>query len=143
MKKITGILTIAAFALMLTSSCKKDESGVTITKVINVELKVNESYSYEVPRAGDADDVMQMQKQASNFLTCKITPQANGNVVLDYTPALNYTGTDEIMISNQEGSHGNGGHGGHGNCSGGKHHHDTTVYDFKITIKGINTRAVN
>ncbi len=142
MKKISGLMLTTAIVMFFTSACRKDENGVTITKVINIEINANNSYTFDVPHAGDADDLMQITKQASHFLKSQITPSSNGNVAFAYTPELNYVGTDEVLISNGEGAHGNGGKGGHGNCGGsGKHHDDTTIYDFKINIKGTTTRS--
>ena len=83
---------------------------------------------------------MQISKQADHALASKMTPSSGGNAAFVYTPALNYVGTDEVIINNVEGSHGNGPQGGHGNCQGGKHHDDTVIYDFKITINGTTGR---
>src|SRR4051812_7741465 len=134
MKTFTSFAFILALAFAF-SSCKKE--GVTITKVINVDLAENESYKTAVPPAGDADDVMQITSQPQHSSACTVAPDAGtGSIMLQYTPSLNYIGTDEVQVSNTEGQHHGGGH--HGNCSG--HHHDnTTVYIYKINITG-NTK---
>src|SRR5689334_14520179 len=120
MKKITRLLFISAAILFTAQSCKKEDRDVTVTKTIAVSLKANESYSYEVPKAGDADDVMQITKQADHSLTSTVSPVANSeNSLFEYTPAADFTGSDEVQVSNIETHHGNSGHS-HGNCSGGK-----------------------
>ena len=128
MKKI-NLLLFAAVVFLAASSCKKEHQ--TITQTINVNLKLNASYSYTVPQAGDADDVMQITQQAMHSSVSKVTPDADGNVLFEYVPAKDFSGTDEVRISNVE-EHG-GGH--HGNCDGGNHGHgDTNIYIFKINI---------
>jgi len=137
MKKITGSLFIAAVLFLTSLSCKKEcEREATVTKVIPVSLKVNESYSSQIPQTGDADDVMQIIQQAMHFSTSKVSSVANSeNSLFEYTPAPGYSGTDEVQISNVEGPHNNGNGGPHpGNCNGGKNHHGETVYIFKITV---------
>ena len=132
MKKISELFLLASALVFVYSSCRRE--GVTITKTIEVKLKVNESYSYTVAHAGDADDVMQIIQQASHSSVCTITPDASsGDALFSYTPARDYTGTDQVRVSNVEEHHG-GGH--HGNCGGGGHHHDDTYnYIFNFTIE--------
>ncbi|MCX6290142.1 MAG: hypothetical protein NT126_00065 [Bacteroidetes bacterium] len=143
MKKIIYSTLTLSVLLLFASSCRKENNGVIITKVIPVQLNVNQSYSYEVPRAGDDDDDMQITKQATHFLMSQVSASTGTNVLFEYTPALNFTGTDEVILNNAEGSHGHGGHGnGHGNCGGSKpHHDDTIIYDFQITVTGTTTRS--
>jgi hypothetical protein len=145
MKKIAALPVVIAF-LVFVSSCRKEENGVTITKVINVELKMNESFSFPVAHAGDNDDAMLITMQAMNASSCELSPlPGTEDMLFKYVPAINFTGTDVVQVSNEEGSHGgcgNGfaGPGGHGN-NGKKHHHDnSTVYIFKINITGSSTK---
>ncbi len=140
MKKITGSLIIAVALVVATQSCKKEDRDASTTKEIAVSLKANESYSYQIPQTGDADDVMQITKQADHSLISKISPVANSeNTLFEYTPALDFTGSDEVQVTNVENHNGNSGHSHNGNCSGGKGHHDgTTTYVFKITITSAN-----
>jgi hypothetical protein len=139
MKKITFLLFAAAVSLLFTSACRKEKNGITITKVINVVINANETYSTEIPHSGDADDAMQITVPAAHALVSKLTSASGGNSLFEYTPVVNYTGSDEVIVSNQEERHGNG---GHGNCGGGNHHHDDNViYDFKITIQGTAHRS--
>jgi len=141
MKKFNFLALASLIVLTLSYSCRKEHEGVTITKVINVSINANENYTYDIPHAGDADDVMQISKQAAHFLTSKLTTASGGNALFEYTPQLNYSGTDEVVVNNVEGGHSQG---GHGNCQGsGRHHDDTIVYDFKITINGTTNRSRN
>ena len=135
MKKIT-VAIFTSCLIAFSFSCKKEQDS-TITKTFNVSLAMGETYTIQVAQAGDEDDVLKITKQASHASVSEIA-QISGlkDVIFTYTPASQYTGTDQVQISNSEGEHhGNG--GGHGNCSG--HHHDeTTVYVYNITISGNN-----
>jgi hypothetical protein len=140
MKKIAGLFFIAAAISFTTQSCKKDDNGPTVTHTVAVSLRANESYSYQVPKAGDADDVMQITKQAGHSLISKVSPVVNSeNTLFEYTPALGFTGSDEVQVTNVENHSGQQGAPHHGNCSGGKGHHEgTTTYIFKINVIAAN-----
>ena len=132
MKKYTHLLAMAVFAAFVLVACHKDRPEVT--QVVNVTLAPNQSYNYTVPVSGDKDDVMQITQEAVHAALINLNLDAKGQGVLNYTPAKDYSGTDEIHVSTVEGPHqGHGGGQSHGNCSG--HHHDGgTTYIFKITI---------
>jgi hypothetical protein len=134
MKKIAILLLVALPAALIISSCRKE--GQTVTKTINVVINANQTYTSQIP-AGDADDVMQITTQAQHYLTSQVTfDSASGSYIFLYTPALNYTGADNVQVTNTEGDH--HGNGGHGSC-GGHHHGNTTVYIYNITVKGVTT----
>jgi hypothetical protein len=129
MKKITVLLIASVFTLSSQSCRKEQDQQTSVTKEINVSLKTNESWSYQVPQTGDADDIIQITKQAMHSSESKISPIANSeNTLFEYTPALNYTGTDLVQVTNVEGQHGHH----NGNCGGRKH--SETNYVFKITV---------
>jgi hypothetical protein len=139
MKNTSRLLILVIFSAIIMTACHKEHGDVT--KVINVTLAPNQAYSYDVP-AGDRDDVLQITQQAAHYLTNTLSINAGGDATLQYTPAKDYTGTDEIhvaTIENRPGQNGpngpNSGYGG-GGCSG--HHHDGTTYIFKITITSGN-----
>jgi hypothetical protein len=137
MKKIAGLFIVLA-ALTIAQSCRKEDQGPTVSHQINVSLKANESYSFQIPHAGDADDVMQIKKQAIHSSNSQVSPVANStNTLFEYTPAVDFTGSDEVVVASVEGT--NGHHGHHnGQCNGNKNHEGTTIYDFKITITAAN-----
>jgi len=145
MKTITTLMMFAAFVLFNSGCCKEDmDDENTTTKTVNVDMNANDTYTYEVQHSGDADDVMKITKQAIHSSSSLVTPASNGNVVFQYKPAVDYTGSDEVQISNVENSNSSG---SHGNC-GHKHHHDNTVTTvFKINVnpqaasKSINKRT--
>ncbi|MEP7168113.1 MAG: hypothetical protein ABI855_01960 [Bacteroidota bacterium] len=139
MKKNLFISAILAGVFFISSCRKMEHEDTAISKVINVELKQNESYSYTIPPTGDADDVMEISQQAQHAAISKITGDAARNTLFEYTPAENYTGSDEVHVNTVGGDH-KGGNGGHhqGNCQG--HGNDTeTNYIFKINISSSST----
>src|SRR5260221_14485224 len=125
MKKIVVLLLMASVAFVFTS-CRKE--GQTVTKIINVQLNENQSYSSQVP-SGDADDVMQITSQAKHAAVSKLTVDpSTGSNLFQYTPVSNYAGADEVQISNTEGRHHGNGPTNGGQCGGGHHHDDLTIY---------------
>ena len=138
MKKIIAFLMLAALFTFVISSCKKEQEGKTITQTINITLNANNSYSFQIPHAGDADDVMHIIKQSVNYKVSRVSSVAGSDYALfEYTPGLNFTGSDEVQVSNEENHQGNANGQMHGNCNGGGNHHgDTYIYIFKITVTG-------
>ena len=132
MKRITHLALMAIISASVLVACHKDRPEVT--QVVNVTLAPNQTYNYTIPVSGDKDDQLQMTQQAVHFTISTLSIDPKGDGALQYTPAKDYTGTDEIHVSTVEDHHGNGNHPqGNGNCSG--HHHDGgTTYIFKITI---------
>ncbi len=139
MKKFNYFLFSALVVVVLTVSCRK-EHDEAVTKVIDVMMDANGTYSYTMPPSGDVDDVMEILQQAKHFVVSQITTDASNNTLFEYTPELNYNGTDEIHINTVEGEHkdedhhGNNNQGGFGNCTGGNHEDDEVNYVFRITI---------
>lgn len=140
MKKNINFLLVIAFSILVSVSCNKEHEAVT--KVIDVTLKLNETYNYQIQPTGDADDVMQITKQALHASSSTLDFKNNTSPsAFQYTPLKDYTGTDEIQVSTVEVHHGNSNQHpqGGGNCQGGHHHHDEgTTYIFRITINSGN-----
>ncbi|MDB5284360.1 MAG: hypothetical protein JWO06_3435 [Bacteroidota bacterium] len=138
MKRIVHLSVMAVVAALVFTSCHKDRPEVT--KVIDVSLTANQSYTYTMAPGGDADDQLQITQQATHFLASTVgIVDAKGDATLNYVPAKDYTGSDEIHVTTVEDHQANGRPQGHGNCDG--HHHGGTTYIFKITITGAS--AVN
>jgi len=151
MKNTLSLLAFALATVLLLPACKKAETA-PITKTINVSLHKNQSYTYSMPAQGDADDVMSITQQAQHYSVSTITYTDNKTATpFNYTPALDYVGTDEVHVSITEGahhegseSHHEGGAGHHdGHHEGGDHgqcHHSEepeTNYIFKIVIDSV------
>ena len=106
MKKIVLIAGILAVLTILLQSCSK-------TKVeratINVALKQNQSYRYDLGGFGDEEGAG-ISKQASHYLVSKTFYDTTGlaNIFYTYTPAFNYVGIDEVELKSSKGSNGSG-----------------------------------
>ncbi len=124
MKKLL-ILPMALMAcLFLTTSCHKEDDDVNAT--IDVALEPNQAYTYKITNLGDDDEEVQITKAAGHALSCTVSPVANSSATtFEYTPAKDYTGIDEVVVSAVE-------HGRKGKCN---HHDDDDKYTFRITIK--------
>ncbi len=139
MKRNIHFLLLLSFSILVFVSCNKEHQAVT--KVINVSLKPGEAYTYQIPSTGDADDVMQITKQASHAASTSLDFKNNTTPsTFQYTPVTDYTGTDEVDVSTVETHNGSSGqhHQGFGQCQGGHHHDEGTTYIFKITISAGN-----
>lgn len=140
MKNYLSLFLLVGFASIISTSCHKENSEVV--KTINVTLAPNETYTYSIPAAGDADDKFEISKQASHYLTSTLAVDASNAGTFTYTPTENYEGTDEVQVKNIE-HHQQGGltpppHRGGGNCQGKHHEEDEITYIFKITILSTN-----
>ena len=140
MKKNFQLTLLVIFSAIVFVSCNKEHEAVT--KVIDVTLKINEVYNYQIPATGDQDDVMQITKVALHALSNTLDFRNNTtSSAFQYTPATDYVGTDEVQVSTAEVHNGNSNHPPHqggGNCQGGRHHHDEgTTYIFRITIASV------
>ena len=87
------------------SACKKAPVYETITK----NLKVNESYEYNLGGFGDEEGAG-ISKQAQHFSISEIEyTQINSSVIIyKYKPALNFEGVDEVQLKSSRGSDGSG-----------------------------------
>jgi len=124
MKRISTLALCLALSAFLFSGCMKD--AVTKTEVINVELNLNQDYSYVMSKEGSSS--MQITQQGNHFSKSEVAENPGSAAVFNYKPEKDFEGSDEVKISNDKSS------GKHGHC----HHEqeDVTVYDFKITVKG-------
>jgi hypothetical protein len=154
MKKITVILALMSTVLFLAPSCKKcdrDQQNQALTQTVTASINENTSYTFEVP-ASNNHNPFQIATQATNFKVSQIATTATGSVVYQYTPTLNYVGSDQVILSNESGpvmgtpppppngsNNMNGGCGhnpppqcNHGNCPG---HDDSMSITINITVK--------
>lgn len=105
MKRTILILTIILSILTLTQSCKKDESINSTTKTINVSIKSNQTYQYDLGGFGDEEGAS-ISRQASHFQVSKTERVNYVKIIYTYTPTQNYVGTDEVELKAERGSDG-------------------------------------
>ena len=108
MKKAVVILVVTFCLTSLSQSCKKDSTTEPNTKTIDVVLKVNQSYKYDLGGFG-IEEGAGIVTQASHFLIStahRDTSGASPNIFYNYIPATNFIGTDEVTLKSERGSNG-------------------------------------
>lgn len=104
MKKTIVILATASALFTTMVSCKKKDMQAekeAITQTVDVSLNTNESYLFTLPK-NLRDDPYEITTQASHFSISELGVNASGERVYKYTPAQGYTGTDQIIVSNDQ-----------------------------------------
>lgn len=148
MKKSIFMFAFAGLVLAIMPSCQKEKVNAVVTKTVDATLKVNETYTFTLP-AQEGDDAYEITTQASHYTVSKVGLDATGaNMVYEYTPALDFVGTDQVVITTTEEEH-TGEH--HGGMCGNKaphpqganilhlphphhHHHHDAEEQLEITI---------
>lgn len=101
MKKAIVISALMLTCLTVFESCKKSEdtpASTTVQTALAVELKANQTYTYTLP-ATSGKQVYRLSQASAHNAAATITADANGNMQLIYTPALNYIGSDAIALT--------------------------------------------
>lgn len=153
MKKMTLLLATASFAVIGMQSCKKEENNhkPPISETINVQLKANEAYTFTLPK-NKRNDEYEITTQPSHSAISEVGVDASGNRIYQYTPSLNYVGTDEVVVANpkEDEDHNNGGkpehhhllppphHEHHGDCDGGEEDHYIVTINFLVANSSVN-----
>lgn len=103
MRLILLYLLILSF-LIGVHSCNKDKSSPTDIQVINVTIKSNEDYSYDLGGYGNKEQAS-IIRQASHYQISDIIKASNSvNITYKYKPAENYIGTDEVELKSKKNS---------------------------------------
>jgi hypothetical protein len=154
MKK-AAVLFALAIAVIGIPSCKKEEERKPpINETIDVQLKVNEAYTFTLPK-NKRDDAYDITEQTTHYTISSVGKDAQGNRIYEYTPSLNYTGTDHVVVSNtEEDAEHHGDHPGnchakpgpcehhehHGNCDGGEEDHYIVTINFTIQNNSVTLK---
>ena len=144
MKKSIVLAALALIAIAGFQSCKKEKEPKQpqITNV-SITLKQNEAYTFTLP-ANTVKAPYKISSDASHSSVSLVSKDASGNAVYQYTPALNYTGTDNVTVSNAPPadcangngcSHPAGGQCGHyGHCDKGDDDAQPNIVNITFTI---------
>ena len=136
-KKLILMLSISGLILVGTQSCRKKEGPPkpAIQETINVQLKVNEVYTFVLPE-NKRDDDYQISTNAAHAKISQLGKDASGNQIYQYTPVLDFAGTDQVIVSNDEELREHHDHQGpppHGGCNkGGEEDHYIVTINFTI-----------
>lgn len=155
MKKIILILAITGTLLAGMASCNKGHTPKeAIKQTINVSLKANEAYTFVLPK-NLRDDPYEVTSDPVNFTISDIGEDSLGNKVYLYLPSHDYTGTDAVVLSNDQERESHqqhpqgpppnaGGSAGKGHqkekCKGGDEEHYIITINF--TIENSSTNGV-
>ena len=143
MKKLFLMLVLAGAATLSFTSCGKGEPKPAIEQKFTVELSENQSYTFTLPD-NTRHDVYAFTSQALHSSTSILSKNASGAPIYQYTPALNYKGTDDVVVSNCHAPNGehqgppccHPGHQGccphNGGCCGGDEDHYMVTIHFVV-----------
>jgi hypothetical protein len=120
MKKL--MFLVALVSLVFMQSCEKFQfqKKATVEKTVEATLKVNESYTFTLPTDID-DDAFAILTDATNASISRLTP-----TTYEYTPAVDFVGTEVIVLSNDHEMEAmGGGCGNHGDHDSLDNDHDS------------------
>lgn len=109
MKLNKTFFALCLFMGGLITSCEKnsptEENGVT-NQIINKTISKNQTFQYDLGNFGDEEGAS-ITKQANHFSTSELVRNINTvKIIYNYTPTLDFVGTDEIQIRSARGSNG-------------------------------------
>ena len=101
MRKLFSLPAFLLGILVVFQSCSKQSPSEAIApinpNIVNATIALNGSYQLPINNAGDVS----ISKQASHFQVSKTELDSkSGLIVYKYVPAVDYRGTDEVVISN-------------------------------------------
>lgn len=138
MKKLFLMLSVVGLATFSLTSCGKPDQKPAIRQTITVQLETNEAYTFVLPQ-NLRNDAYEFTSQASHYSISVLGTNSVGQNIYQYTPETNYTGTDQVTVSNDwekedTGPCGNPQGGpGFGNCmNGGQEDHYVVTFKFNI-----------
>lgn len=105
MNRLLLYLVILSF-LIGVNSCNKDKSLLTDKQLIEVTIKSNEDYFYDLGGYGDKEQAS-ITRQATHYQMSSIIRASNSvNITYKYKPAQDYVGTDEVELKSEKNSDG-------------------------------------
>jgi hypothetical protein len=106
MKRNVLYLFILSGILTFCMGCSKEETGLSPANEITISLGRNETYRYDLGLFGDEEGAS-ITTQASHYLVSELNREINsGSISYTYTPALDFTGTDVVVLKSMQGSDG-------------------------------------
>jgi hypothetical protein len=157
MKKTILMLASASALIAGMASCKKqelpNEPKEAITQTVNVKMKVDESYSFTLPK-NLRDDPYEITIKAQHALISQVGTNQAGDKIFSYTPTKGYNGPDQVVVSNdqerEEHMNQKGNHQGppkgkkhhKGKCEGPKGEEDHYILTFNFVVDDTNTSSL-
>jgi hypothetical protein len=96
-------LLMAVFSALISPSCSKQSGNELIVPAVStniIEARISPNQSFQLNLNSVSGSIV---KQALHFLVSKTElDEKIGSMVYEYVPALDYVGTDEIVISKSQ-----------------------------------------
>jgi hypothetical protein len=140
MKKTLLLLVIAGSIIAGMASCKKEETpALAIMQTVDVNLKAGESYTFSLPK-NLHNDPYEITTQAKHASVSQLCEDSSGAHIYKYTPEANYSGSDQVIVSNDQKHNSNctASQGPppagteHGDCNGDKEDHYVITLNFTV-----------
>lgn len=139
MKKLMLMVSLSGLITFSLTSCGKEEKPAVKVE-FTVQLTPDQAYTFILPD-NKRHDEFEFTTQASHYSVSALGENTLGQQIYQYTPAANYTGTDEVVVNNDyeryEEHHMGGPH--MGGCMGGEEDHYIVTIHF--VIRGTNSNA--
>lgn len=118
-----NIFVSAIFCVsILTLSCDKEFCSKDKKQTVNVNLKTNDAYQYELGLFGDEEGAT-ISRQASHFFSSLVERDiSKSKITYKYQPAQGFVGSDEVELVSQRGS------------DGASHNKDKLITTIRFTI---------
>lgn len=100
-KTILMLATAGALVAGMASCKKRPMPKEAIKQTIDVSLKENESYTFSLPK-NLRDDPYEVVIQAKHYNISEVGSNTSGERVYLYTPTAGYTGSDQVVLSNDQ-----------------------------------------
>ena len=99
MKKLFSVFTMLFSLSFLAQSCQKTvENDNNNKETTTPTIKKNQSFQYEFGLIG-LEDRLSISEQAKHFEISSLKRDNKGKMIYNYTPNLNYVGTDDVEIT--------------------------------------------
>ncbi|MGZ3862592.1 MAG: hypothetical protein ACXVPN_02235 [Bacteroidia bacterium] len=143
MKKM--ILLMAGIVALSATACRKKEMPPKppVQQTVDVALKTNQAYTFTLPK-NKRNDAYEITANPQHAMISKLGADASGNFVYEYTPVSNFSGTDQVIVANDQELREHAGHPKprphlfphhpRGDCANGEEE-DHYVITFNFTVE--------
>ncbi len=102
MKKSFKVFMMLSVVAIFLASCNK-KTETLLTPSYTYHIKANETYTFTLPT--NTDDEFVITTNPTHALVNVLGLDSAGNKIYTYTPILDYTGTDHVVLSTVEETH--------------------------------------
>lgn len=101
MKKTIALLS--GILVLSTMACRKKEQPPKppVQQTVNVALKPNEAYTFTLPK-NKRNDAYEIITSPQHATVNQLGTDASGNRIYQYTSASGFSGTDQVVVANDQ-----------------------------------------